>query len=273
MSRRSSNAAGSGVSLFPFLSILACLIGILTLMIKIISDIKALEHAGRDKNELARAEQNYEILKNIEKQNKEIAKVTAVLKDRNSSLVELSELENKRIMLRKTLDDAKAKNPTESDAALQKRVDLLMDQIAALKKERPPLDKQLAELKAELERRKIKPDTKPQPVRINPTGSGISANTEILFIECNANGVVILDKSGSKKQVSAETITTDGSLASAFKKLKANPTHMVLFLIRSDGNTTYAKAGGYAENQYNLRIGKLPVPTQGEIDLSLFIKK
>jgi chaperonin cofactor prefoldin len=242
-------------------------------MIKIISDIKALEHAGRDKNELARAEQHYQIQQTIEKKKKEITKAMAALKERNSALVELSELENKRIMLRKSLDEASAKTPTESDAASQKRAELLIDQIAALKNERPTLDQQLAELKAELERRKIKPDSKPQPVRINPSGSGISANTEMVFIECNANGIVILDKSGSKKPVSADTITTDGTLAATFKKLKANPTHMVLFLIRSDGNATYAKAGGYAENQFNLRIGKLPVPTQGEIDLSLFINK
>jgi hypothetical protein len=38
MSRRRSNAGGGGVSLFPFLSILACLIGILTLMIKLVCD-------------------------------------------------------------------------------------------------------------------------------------------------------------------------------------------------------------------------------------------
>ena len=38
----------------------------------------------------------------------------------------------------------------------------------------------------------------------------------------------------------------------------------------SDQVTAY---GGYAETKYNLRIGKLPVPTQGEIDLSLFLRK
>lgn len=270
MSRRQSSSAG--VSLFPFLSILACLIGILTMMIKIISDIKAQENTGRDEQELARARQHQQLQADIKKQEKELEKIKAVLKERNAALVELSDLENKRIVLRKKIADAKAA-PTQSDEALQKMLEQLIDQIAALKKERPTLEKQLAELKAELERRKIKPDNKPQPVRINPAGSGISANTELVFVECNANGLVILDKNGSKTPVSAATIETDGKLASTFNQLKSNREHLVLFLIRADGHSTFRTAGGYAETKYNLRIGKLPVPTQGEIDLTLFLKR
>ena len=69
MSRRPSSS--TGVSLFPFLSILACLIGILTMMIKIISDIKAQENNGRDEQELSRAKQNQQLQADIKKQDKE----------------------------------------------------------------------------------------------------------------------------------------------------------------------------------------------------------
>lgn len=271
MSRRNSSAAGAGVSLFPFLSILACLIGILTMMIKIISDIKAQETAGRDENEMARAKQFQQIQVEIKNQQKELQRVKAVLKERNAALVELSELENKRIILRKKLDDTKTK-PKESDEALQKLLEQIIDQIAALKKERPALEKELAALKAELEKRKIKPDTKPQPVRINPAGS-ITPNTDVLFVECNANGVVILDKAGNKTPISAATIETDGKLAAAFNRTKSSREHLVLFLIRTDGNATFRKAAVLAENKYTLRTGKLPIPTQGEIDLTLFFKR
>jgi hypothetical protein len=271
MSRRNSSAAGAGVSLFPFLSILACLIGILTMMIKIISDIKAQETAGRDENEMARAKQFQQIQVEIKNQQKELERVKAVLKERNAALVELSELENKRIILRKKLDDTKTK-PKESDEALQKLLEQIIDQIAALKKERPTLEKELADLKAELEKRKIKPDTKPQPVRINPAGS-ITANTDVLFVECNANGLVILDKGGNKTPISAATIETDGKLASAFNRTKSSREHLVLFLIRADGHIAFRKAAVLAEGKYELRTGKLPIPTQGEIDLTLFFKR
>jgi hypothetical protein len=272
MSRRPSSAAGAGVSLFPFLSILACLIGILTMMIKIISDIKAQETSGRDEEEMARAKQHQQIKAEIKTQQQELERIKAVLKERNSALVKLNELENKRIVLRKKLDDAKI-NPKESDQALQKLLEQIIDQIAALKKERPALEKELAALKAELAKLNIKPDTKTPPVRINPAGSGITANTEIFFIECNANGLVILEKGGEKKTVSTATIATDGQLASTLNRAKSSTKHLVLFLIRGDGSNTYRTAAVLAEEKYGLTTGKLPVPSQGEIDLSLFLKR
>jgi hypothetical protein len=272
MSRRSSSAAGAGVSLFPFLSILACLIGILTMMIKIISDIKTQETTGRGDEEMARAKQQQQIKVEIKNQQKELERIKAALKDRNSALVKLNELENKRIILRKKLDDAKV-NPKESDQALQKMLEQIIDQITALKKERPKFEKELADLKAELAKRNIKPDTKTPPVRINPAGSGITANTEIFFVECNANGLVILEKGGEKKMVSTATIATDGQLASAFNRAKSSTKHLVLFLIRGDGSNAYRTAAVLAEQKYSLTTGKLPVPTQGEIDLSLFLKR
>lgn len=272
MSRRNSSAAGTGVSLFPFLSILACLIGVLTMMIKIITDVKAQETQGRDEEELARARQFQQIQGEIKSQQKELEKINAVLKERNAALVDLSELENKRIILRRKLDDTKSK-PQQSDEALQKLLEQVIDQIAALKNERPTLEKELATLKEELARRKIKPDNKPQPVRINPAGSGIYGNTDVLFVDCNANGVVILGKNGEKTTVSAATIDTNGSLAAAFNKTKSSREHLVLFFIRNDGNSSYYKAAVVAETQYQLRTGKLPIPTQGEIDLSLFLKR
>lgn len=68
MSRRQSSS--TGVSLFPFLSILACLIGVLTMMIKIITDIKAQENVGRDEQEMARAKQFQQIQVEVKKQEK-----------------------------------------------------------------------------------------------------------------------------------------------------------------------------------------------------------
>ena len=272
MSRRQSNAAGAGVSLFPFLSILACLIGILTMMIQIISQTQNQPESERDPAELARAKEHQQLRADIRKQQAEIESARVMLMERNAALVELSELENKRIILRQQLA-AKDAKPKESDAALQKLLERILAQIAALRKERPALEKELAALKAELEKRKIKPDAKPLPVRINPAGSGLSASTRVLFIECNATGVTLLDSAGKKTPVAAAAIATDGRLAAALNDLKSTRDHLVLFLIRKDGATTYRDAGSLAESKFNLRIGKLPVPTDGEIDLSLFLRR
>ena len=41
-------------------------------------------------------------------------------------------------------------------------------------------------------------------------------------------------------------------------------------VIREDGLGAYARGAGWAESQYNLRTGKLPLPGKGRIDLSHF---
>ena len=48
---------------------------------------------------------------------------------------------------------------------------------------------------------------------------------------------------------------------------------MILFLVRKSGWAAHVAAAGRAENVFGLRTGKLPIPTDGEIDLSLFTRK
>jgi hypothetical protein len=47
---------------------------------------------------------------------------------------------------------------------------------------------------------------------------------------------------------------------------------MVLFLIRKAGQEAFRWAAASAELKYRLPTGKLPLPNDGEIDLSLFRK-
>lgn len=269
MSRRRSNAGGGGVSLFPFLSILACLIGILTLMIKLVSDIRDAGPQERDPEELARSEKFLAIEAQLKQRRAELAKIEAELKQRDGAFVELQDLEGRQVVLRKKLEGAKAK-PGESDAELQKRTENLLDQIAALAKERPSLEKKAAELKPELEKRKIKPDSTPAPVVVQPGGSGVTRNTPMFFIECHGSGVNILGKDGSKTAVSTAAITTEPALSKVMNEAKSARGSLVLFLIRGNGYGTYQTAAGWAEDQFKVRTGKLPIPGSGAIDLTLF---
>lgn len=269
MSRRASNAGGGGVSLFPFLSILACLIGILTLLIKLVSDVKAQEHRQRDTGALARAERMLDLQRQLKAVAKDSADLKRTLGQRNSALLDLRNLEDQVIVLRQKLADTDAKAPKDGDAALQKQLERLLAQIAALKAERPKLERQLADLRAELERRKIKPTTKP-PVVIQPGGTGLFRNAKVFFVECHANGLTLLDLGGRKTPVSLTTITTDGNFNTLLNQAKRDPNGYVLFLIRSSGNDAWRSAAGYAESRFGLTTGKLPIPTDGEIDLARF---
>jgi len=270
MSRRSSNAGGTGVSLFPFLSILACLIGLLTLMIKIISDLKAIEHAENNKEETARVEEHAALQKEIKKNEDALNKVQEELKKKSTASIEMSEIEQKRIVLRKKLAELKEQTPDETDESLQKKIETMIEQIASLKKERPSLEQKIAELMKELEARKIALDAPPPPVIVQPRGSASASRESLHFIECNANGVVIMRQDGNNTPVSLATITTDAELIEFFNKAKTDRNAVILFLIRTDGNAAYQTAAGWAENQFQLRTAKLPIPNKGEIDISRF---
>lgn len=266
MGRRKSS--GMSVSLFPFLSILCCLIGLLTLMIKVITDIKSMER-GQNQEEIARALENQKIQREIAEKKKEMEKLREELENKGAATVEMRELEDKRIVLRRELDKTKVTDPAETDAVLQRRIEALIQQIAALKKERPPLDAKIVALQKELEERKIDANAKPPPVVVQPRGIGTD-DVNLRFVEAEGAGLVIRKQDGSRVSVSKAAITTEPALAEFFNEAKSDKKSMVLFLLRTDGNESYNIAAGWAEHQFGLRTAKLPIPNKGDIDLSKF---
>lgn len=274
MARRASNAGG-GVSLFPFLSILASLIGILTLMISVTIALKSMETSGRGDEELARAKQHQSLVAQQQTIRKEIDALQATLKKQNTSALELSKLEERKIILRRKLDEitAKSQKPDQTDKALQKIIEIILTNIESLRKERPTLDKKIAELKAELARRKIKPDTKPVPIQVQPGGTGTAHVNRVFFVECDSAGIILHRRDAPQTTVSLAGIGTDQKFNSFLDEARSKQGSMILFLLRDTGNPTYLKAAGWAENQYKLRTGKIPLPGKGEVDLSLFFKR
>jgi hypothetical protein len=273
MARRASNAGG-GVSLFPFLSILACLIGILTLMISVTMAVKSLETAGRDEEELARAKENQALLAQQKTIRQEIDALKAKLKSHSAAALQLSELDERKIVLRRQLDEtaAKLKSPAQTDKALQKLIETILANIESLRKERPALEKKLAGLKAELARRKIKPDNKPPPIQVQPGGTGSAHVNRVSFVECDSTGILLHRRGQPVINVSLAAIGTDPHYNRFLEEARGKQGTMILFLLRDTGNTAYLRAAGWAENQFKLRTGKLPLPGKGELDLSLFFK-
>lgn len=261
------NNHGEGVSLFPFMSILACLIGILTLMISVSMKVKEMDNAGRTEEEKALAIQNRDLKKTAANLEKQIAAAEARLKKEKSTIATLAELKDRKIVLREKL--AETKDPAQTDAALQKTIENLKAEIAALKKERPPLAGKLEELKAELAKRKNPPE-RVESVVIRPSGSGVRAASRLFFVETNSTGIVILNDDGKEITVSTDSIRTNAAYNSFLTEVKRTRDSMVLFLIRRDGAKAYNWAAGIAESKFEVKTGKLPVPNDGKIDLSLF---
>jgi chaperonin cofactor prefoldin len=269
MAKRRKNDGG-GVSLFPFMSILACLIGILTLMISVSMKAKEMDQEERTEEEMARAIANRELKKKIEEVTKEKENLEDRLKEEKSTAAEMAKLEDHKIVLKTKLDEIQtAQNPDETDAALQKIIENLRQEITLLKQERPPLSKQLTALQEELKKRKEPPKVV-ESVIIRPGGIGSREARNLFFVECTSTGIILQSDDGLSKPISTATIETNEDFNNPLEKVKRTRDSMVLFLIRKGGNQAYLWAAGLAETKYKLNTGKLPIPNEGQIDLSLF---
>lgn len=252
------------------MSILACLIGILTLMISVTMQVNQMKQKDQSEEEMARAVANRDLRKKSEAVSKEIPILEERLKKEKSSAAELARIEDQKIVLKQKLEEIrKANNPDETDASLQKTVELLKTEIVSLKSGRPPLQKQLDELMAELKKRTDPPKVV-ESVVIRPGGIGSREASKLFFVECGSTGIVLIDGANSSKPISTATIETSEVYATFLEKVKRTRDSMVLFLIRKGGNEAYLWSAGLAETKYEVRNGKLPIPNEGKIDLSLF---
>ncbi|MGJ8725888.1 MAG: hypothetical protein ACSHYB_15130 [Roseibacillus sp.] len=271
MPRRRKSDEG-GVSLFPFMSILASLIGVLTLLISVNMIIKEQERDNVSQEELDRAKENLKLKQQAEQARQELAQLEERLKKEKSAAVELEKLQERNIALSMKIEELeKAKNPEETDAALQKILENLRKETRAIQKEQPVLTKRKKELLAEIEKRKIPPKPN-EKVVIRPGGVGSRTAKNVFFVECNSTGIILRREDKPQVTVSTAAIPNNDQYGDFLEEVKRTRDSMVLFLVRKAGNDPYLWAASHAEEQFEVRTGKLPVPKDGEIDLSLFKK-
>ena len=252
------------------MSILACLIGILTLMISVMMQVQQMEKNGRTEEEMARATKNRDLQIQAKELEKKIAELDDKLKQDKSTVSAMAKIKEARIVLTMKLKELeKAKDPKMTDVQLQKQVENMKKEVEALKKERPPLAKRLEELQAELKKRKETPKPK-ESVVVQPRGVGQGGARNLFFVECNSTGIVLRDAEDGEKVVSTAAIKTSEVYNNYLDRVDKTEDSKVLFLIRKSGNEAFRWAAGTAVKKYKLPWGKLPIPNDGKIDLSLF---
>ncbi len=269
-------SSGSEVSLFPFLSILACLIGALVLIIVVLVIAQAGKAEGRTPDEIKMAQDFQRLTKEIE----ERKKLDIVLKEKLAELQKLQQdLEEKQqryLKLRKLLDSSKEVQEQNLQIAksLQKELDDLLTEIDGLKLEQEESKKTITKLMAEIKARQIPEDKKVPPVVVQPAGSGMPETTKVYFVECGT-GLKILNAWGEgdySLSAKAEVVVAEVAYNHFLTEVAKDKNSLILFLIRDDGQGAFNNGAGRAEADYNIRIGKLPIPGRGVLDLALFDK-
>ena len=259
------------VSLFPFLSILACVIGTLTLL------ITAMALGQMDNDTMASAENYQRVQDAIEQERKRIEKIKKrikaaedeagdALKELADARVKLEELRLEKEALLARIDekdDDEEKPPIEIPNVDEEKHKKRMEEVRA----------EIAEQEARIEKLAAELKQRGGPVReaeviIRPTGSG--TDLEPTFVECTAAGIVIIE-ADPPKHVRRADLAGDKDFRALLDDVASRPKATVIFLVRDDGLPTYFAASGVARSR-RARNGKLPVIGQGNIDLRMFKK-
>lgn len=267
MARR-QNDTGDDISLFPFLSVLACVIGTLAMVIAIV----VIQSVDNETVERAVEYQKKEA--ELETQNEELSELRDELKKKEA------ELESERSEEKRSLEEAK-KRLAELLAQLDKteeelnkisvegpKVDVAAqnEEISEMQAELKSRREKIAQLTAEVKDRNLPP--KESEVSIVPGGSGVGYHPS--FVECDDGRIVIHDGEKTTSVRTAE-LNTNPDFAKLLEEVKSDENGTLVFLIRDDGLSTYHAARNFA-NTKGVRNGKLPVIGDGRIDLSYFKK-
>lgn len=255
------------VSLFPFLSIIACVIGVLTMMISTLAlaqldgeDIALIEQWEQTQQALQDTDEQIEILTTTiaEQLGPDGANVREELSRRQK---ELDELQRQQQTLQAELDakeDMQVVIPVVDES--------LRETAASMQAELDKLEKELAQMDLELKERQSASKSR---VSILPSGSGLRMTPH--FVEC-AKGSLVLHTQDPPKLLRAANMVKDEDFIDLLRTVANGVDDSIIFLIRSDGLATWRAARKLCDER-NIRNGKLPVVGDGQVDLSYFTRK
>jgi hypothetical protein len=255
------------VSLFPFMSILASLIGILTLLIGLSMAVNQKKE-GMTPEEIERSKQ-YKSLQGLIKKKKDEQKPPPENPNKLTAL-ELEKLKLAMLALQAELD--KLKDPDARSAEdLKKRIKAFEEAKINLQKEQPVFQKKIDELNAKLAAMKEKPKPK-ESVKVKLPKLGTKLPRNPFFVECNSTGIVIRDKnSKNNKTISTGDLKAGSPEFTDFiEAAKRTGDYKIIFLVRKSGFESHGWANKIAEIDCKADTTKLPIPNEGNIDLSMF---
>jgi hypothetical protein len=267
------------VMLIPFLDILCSLIGVLILIVVVMSVSQMQRVDGRSKEEVARAQRYQTLLQQLKDEEKAAlerqAKVAELERKRNSEQrlrMELDEKQRKlaemRQQLQRSADTAQADKLKTLE--LRKRIESRAQESLALAQSLKSTQAEILALRKSIDERRKLPEIKPKVQVMRSTGSGTVGNQRLFFVEVNGIAIKVHQEKGKPINVPIDNVKGDKDFNAFLEKVKNTGNASLLFLVRKGGGVTYLRAAGWAEQQYQLNTGKIPIPGEGPLDLSLF---
>ncbi len=269
MKRRRSTIV---VSLFPFLSILACVIGVITFMIaySVLAQIdpEAVQEAEVRAEEDARLGREYlalqKKLETAEAVLSEFQKLKGSLQENRDAVASRNaSLEKLQADLSRMIGNhpSKAKLLAQT-TQFEQRINELQPQL----KER--LDKISALQAAVKKQQNVSRKPQHSKVIVRPSGSGTKEKIRPIFVDCLDTGLMV-HHGPEPWLVKRSDLAKNAKWLSLLKEIYAGGKKTVVFLVRPNGIGTYNAVRNVAL-RHEVNNGKIPVNGLGELDLSFF---
>ena len=261
MARIEKSPAANVVSLFPFLSILACVIGALTLIISSLSLSQINE--GRQDKDIARAEDYVVLQKSLLAKKETLKDKQAQSKADNNKFQQFRELEAERKKLKAELEVLEQSRDQRLElASLSVSLQLDLDNTVA---SRQDLEKKVAQSMKQVSAMKEKAGSE---VRVQILPSRGTSRIAPAFVEIAKDGL-LLHTSSRSVEVERGKIATDVNLGKLVNATKRVDRGTIVLLLRPDSYPTYAAFRSVARRE-GWPYAKLPLLTKGPVDLKLF---
>ena len=254
------------ISLFPFLSIIASVIGVLTMMIATLAlaqtdtpDVAMIEEYEQTQKELSETEEQVQQLKiEISKTNSDALKVREQKQTLDITVEELKTILAELEAIEKELSEQQEVKVVipEIDVAARETAADMAEQAETLKEELAQLEKELSS----------RTSAKEANVTVLPQGSGLDFKPH--FVECAADSIVMHNVKPTKR-VRNSDVTKDETFLELLNLVANGTNDSIVFLVRNDGIKTFKRCKKICDDR-EIRNGKLPVVGQGRIDLGAF---
>jgi len=251
------------VSLFPFMSVLACTIGVLSLMLTSLA-LSAVTPPDAPPGPPAEAPGAA---------GRAGAKAGSASQSRSSASSRVDRIERlwaevDRLLAGRGGDAEATLDALEASLASQRQAHRLEDDLAEIARAERALEAEGDTLEAEVAVLESRRET--LPILIDPTG--LSRHLDPWFVECDAKGATAYRASGGYGHfVPRDELTLSGDYGRYLRRLRALPGSLLVLLVRPDGLRTAAVAESIAESA-DVRVSRLPLPGKGELDWSLLAR-
>jgi hypothetical protein len=271
MAKRGQDSGGS-VNLFPFLSILICIIGCLTLIIVVINLIAMSKGEGKTPEEVERAREYILVKKDKEDKQTDLDKLRIDIENLIQENKNIIQDRDKLVMLKDMLENQEEIDKSREE--LIAKFNLLSSTNKQLVADETRLQEEIKKKEEEIEKRKLPPE--PAALRVRPSGS--SSSTKPFFAEVSDTSVYLHQSlTVDPVVIPVASLNQDEGFIKLLKEIASANNNRLIFLVRgTDGAVSTlnrARSVVRAFNQStgsNIIPGRLPLPGEGKVDLNMF---